>query len=85
MGALNQDFKYPNSFRLFIGLVLVLFLTVFAYSIALVIGVFDMEMFSPTVAGIGPIDNYWGIKNQKKCEVEYFAFFVHSYNEILVC
>ncbi|WP_431156881.1 hypothetical protein [Winogradskyella poriferorum] len=58
MGTLNQDFRYPKSFRLFVGLVFVLFLTMFAYTIALVIGVFDMELYSPAVAGISPNGNF---------------------------
>ncbi|MCA0152225.1 hypothetical protein [Winogradskyella vincentii] len=58
MGTLNQDFKYPKSFQLFVGLVFILFLIMFVYTISLVIGVFDIELYSPAVAGISPEGNY---------------------------
>ena len=58
MGALNRDFRYPKSFQFFIGLIFILFLAMFAYTMALVMGVFDTEYYSSAVASIGVQGNY---------------------------
>jgi len=56
MGALNHDFQYPKSFRLFIAIVFILFLAFFVFTITSVIGVFESEMYSTAVASLNNIN-----------------------------
>ncbi len=56
MGALNHDFQYPKSFRLFIAIVFILFLALFVFTITSVIGVFESEMYSTAVASLNNIN-----------------------------
>jgi hypothetical protein len=58
MGSLNQDFKYPNFFHSFIGFIFLLFLTLFVFTVTVVIGAFDTELYSPAVVSIADVNNF---------------------------
>ena len=57
MGSLNQDFRYPKAFYVVIGFVFMLFITLFLFTITAVVGAFDTELYTPSVASIGEFRN----------------------------
>ena len=57
MGTLNSDFKYPKFFKLFIALIFAAFLIMFMLTITAVVGAFDAQLDSPTIASISLVGN----------------------------
>ncbi|WP_165764732.1 hypothetical protein [Winogradskyella aurantia] len=53
MGKLNQDFHYHRAFDFIALLVFLLFLAFFAKSIITVMGAFETEVYSNTIAQLG--------------------------------
>ena len=57
MGKLNQDFRYHRAFNLIASLVFVVFLALFVQAIITVIGIFETEVYTNTIANLSPINN----------------------------
>lgn len=55
MGKLNKDFSYHRAFDIAALLVFVLFLALFAKSIVTVVGAFETEVYTNTIAELGKI------------------------------
>ncbi len=57
MGKLNQDFRYNRAFDIITLLVFIIFLALFAQSIITVMGAFETEVYSNTVADLSRMNN----------------------------
>lgn len=57
MGKLNEGFKYDTIFNVITLLVLIIFLALFVQSIITVIGVFETDFYSDTIADLGQMNN----------------------------
>ncbi|WP_439151037.1 hypothetical protein [Winogradskyella sp.] len=57
MGKLNQDFRYNRAFDLITLIAFIIFLVFFAQSVIAVMGAFETEVYSNTIADLGQINN----------------------------
>jgi len=55
MGKFNQDFRHHRAFDFITLLVFLLFLTLFVKSIMEILGAFETEVYSKTVAELGRV------------------------------
>jgi hypothetical protein len=53
MGKLNQDFRYHRAFDFITLIVFILFLAFFAKSIITIMGAFETEVYTNTMAELG--------------------------------
>lgn len=56
MGKLNQDFRYNRAFDLITLLVFIVFLAFFVKSIIAIMGAFETEVYSNTLANLGNVN-----------------------------
>lgn len=57
MGKLNRDFRYHRAFDVITLLVFIVFLALFAQSIIMVMGAFETEVYSNTIADLSRMSN----------------------------
>jgi uncharacterized membrane protein len=57
MGKLNQDFRYHRAFDILTFVAFIVFLALFAQSIITVMGAFETEVYSNTLADLGRMNN----------------------------
>lgn len=57
MGKLNQDFRYYRTLNIIASLAFFVFLALFVQTIITVIGAFDTEIYTRTVADLSQINN----------------------------
>ena len=56
MGKLNQNFRYNKSFDAITLLVFIVFLALFAKSIIMVMGAFETELYTNTIAELSRVN-----------------------------
>jgi hypothetical protein len=57
MGKLNQEFGYYGTLNIIASLVFLVFLALFVQTIITVIGAFDTEIYTRTIADLSQINN----------------------------
>jgi hypothetical protein len=57
MGKINQDFRYHRAFDFIVFIVFILFLALFSKSIITLVGAFEAEVYTNTLAELGRVNN----------------------------
>ena len=57
MGKLNRNFRHHRAFDIITLLVFIIFLALFAQSIIMVMGAFESEVYSNTIADLSRMNN----------------------------
>ena len=57
MGKFNQDFKHHRAFDTLTLLAFIIFLALFAQSIIMILGAFESEVYSDTIANLSRMNN----------------------------